>query len=96
MSALMDELEFVRVYLNNFLVITLGSSEEHLYKFEEVMKQLQSAGIKCNIDKCNLVVLQVEYLEYIIMQEGIKPDPEKPNQLSKLNVLRIKNRRVSS
>ena len=56
MNALMDHLEFVRVYLDNFLIITSGSFEENLAKAEELMKQLQSAGIKYNIDKLKFAV----------------------------------------
>ena len=40
MIALMDYLDFIRVYINDFLVITLGSFEEHISKVEEVMKQI--------------------------------------------------------
>ena len=46
MRALMEKLEFVRVYLDNFIVITSGSFEDHLAKEEEVMKQLQLARFK--------------------------------------------------
>ena len=66
MSALMGDLDFVRFYLGDFLVITSGSFKDHLAKFEGVMKPLQLAGIKCNIDKCKFVVPKVEYLGYII------------------------------
>ena len=37
------------------------------------MKRIQWDGIKSNIDKCKLTVPKVEYLGYIITQEGIKP-----------------------
>ena len=52
----MNDLEFVRVYLDNFLIIILGSFEEHLSKVEEVMNQLQLTGLKCRIDKCKFSV----------------------------------------
>ena len=51
----------------------MGSFEENLAKIEEVMKRIQWDGIKSNIDKCKLTVPKVEYLGYIITQEGIKP-----------------------
>ena len=60
MSALMDDLEFVRVYLDVLFVITLGSFEEHLAKFKGIMKRLQLAGLKFNIDKCKFAVPKVE------------------------------------
>ena len=96
MSALMNDLEFVRVYLNDLFVITSSSFEEHLAKVKEVMNRPQSAGIKLNMDKCKVTVPKVEYLGYIIMREGIKLDPEKSKQLSILNDLMIKNRQGSS
>ena len=75
-SALMENLEFVRIYLDGFLVITSGSFQEHLTKVEEAMKRLQSDGIKCKIDQCKFAVPKVEYLGFIITREGIKLDPK--------------------
>ena len=66
MSALMESLEFVISNLGYFLIIKLGSFKEYLAKVEEVMKQLQSDGLKCNIYKCKFAVPKVEYLGYII------------------------------
>ena len=77
MSALIDDFEFVIVYLDDFIIITLGSFDKHSSKAKEVMKQLQWAGLKCKIDKCKFSVTKVEYLGYIITQEGTKPDPRK-------------------
>ena len=96
MSALMYGLEFVRVYLKILLVITSGSFDKHLSKVKEVVKRLQLAGLKCNIDRCKFASPKLEYLGYTITRESIKPDPEKLKQLSILNALRIKNRWGSS
>ena len=93
-SALMNNLEFVRFYLGNFLLITSGLFEEHLAKAGEVINRLRSAGLKCNIDKCKFAVPKVEYLGCIITREGIKPDPKNSKQLSILNALRIKTGEV--
>ena len=41
MSALMHNIEFVRVYLDYLIVITSSLFKEHLDKVEEVMKQLK-------------------------------------------------------
>ena len=96
MSALKDDLYFVRIYLDGLLVITPGSFDEHIAKVEEVTKRLQLAGLNFNIDMCKFVVTKAEYLGCIITREGIKPDPEKSKQLSILNALRIKIRWCSS
>ena len=75
MSDLMDNLELVLVYRGDFLIIESRSFEDILAKAKEVMKQLQLAGVKLNIDECKFAVPKVEYLGYIIMIEGIKPVP---------------------
>ena len=45
-STLMEDLEFVKFYLENFIIITSGSFKEHLAMVDEVMKQLQLDGNK--------------------------------------------------
>ena len=76
-SNIIDNLDFVRVYCGDLLIIAYRSFEEHLAKAKDVMKQLQLVGIKCNIDECKFAVPKVEYLGYIITIEGIKPEPKK-------------------
>ena len=49
MSYLMDKLDFVRFYLVDLLVIISESFEEHWAKVKEVMKRLQSSGLKYSI-----------------------------------------------
>ena len=45
-SALMDDLEFVRFYLDDLLVIKLQSFKDHLAKIKEVKKKLQPYELK--------------------------------------------------
>ena len=89
-SALMDDLEFVRFYLDDLLVIKLRSFKDHLAKIKEVKKKLQPYELKWNIDNCKFAVPKVEYLGYIITREGIKVKQNKSKQLSNLNALTIK------
>ena len=49
MSDLMRHLEFVKVYIDDLLVITKGSFEDHLEKLRQVLSTLQKAGLKCNL-----------------------------------------------
>ena len=60
MSALTEDLEFVRVYIGNFIIITYGSFEYHLAKVEEVMNHLQLDGLKFKLDKWKFAVPKVE------------------------------------
>jgi hypothetical protein len=69
----MATLEFVRTYLDDLLIITKGSLEDHLEKLSMVLTRLQDAGLKINADKSNFCTLETEYLGYILTRDGIKP-----------------------
>ena len=45
MSSLMEELEFVRVYLDDLLVISKGTFEDHLQKVDQVLGKLMTGGV---------------------------------------------------
>ncbi len=51
MSKLMESLEYVQAYLDEFLCISRNSLEKHLEKLDEVLRQLCDAGIKVNTEK---------------------------------------------
>ena len=46
MSSLMEGLEFVRVYLDDLLVISKGTFEDHLQKVDQVLGKPMEAGLK--------------------------------------------------
>ncbi len=48
MMDLMESLEYVRAYIDDLLVITRGTLEDHLEKPGEVLKRLREAGLKVN------------------------------------------------
>ena len=51
MVTLMKELEFVRVYLDDLLMISKGSFQNHLTKVEKILLRLKKAGLKVNLGK---------------------------------------------
>ena len=51
MMDLMEALEYVRAYIDNLLVITRGTLEDHLEKLREVLRRLHEAGLKVNAVK---------------------------------------------
>ena len=51
MSDLMRELEFVRVYLDDLLIITNGSFEDHLAKLNQALHLLQKSRVKVQRQK---------------------------------------------
>ena len=69
----MFDLEYVRAYIYDVLVLTKGSFEDHMDKLEQVLLRLQKAGLKVSGNKCSFVQDMVEYLGYVITREGIQP-----------------------
>ena len=77
MSSLMAGLEFVRAYIDDLLIISKDTFEDHLDKLETVLKRLQEAGLKVNAKKSFFGRGELEYLGYWITRKGIMPVPKK-------------------
>ena len=73
MSELMCDLEFARAYLDDLLVISKGSFEEHLTHLEQVFTRLNEAGLKVNVSKSTFCATELEYLGFWITRQGIQP-----------------------
>jgi len=50
--------------------------DEHLLQLEQILNDLQSAGMKIGLDKCKFMMKEVKFLGHIISAEGTKPDPK--------------------
>ncbi len=74
---LFDEIESVRAFIDDLLVVTHGDFQDHIDQLDLVMTKLEEAGLKCKIDKCFFAQPEMEYLGYIITTEGVKPNPKK-------------------
>ena len=62
----------VVAYLDDILVA--GKTEqEHLINLAQVLKCLDSAGMKLEREKCAFCLPQVEYLEHVISEQGLCP-----------------------
>ena len=73
MSELFVGLEYVCVYIDDILVLTSGTWQDHLQKLEKVLEKFKDAGIKVNAHKSFFGKPETEYLGYRITREGIKP-----------------------
>jgi hypothetical protein len=51
MSDLMRGLEFVRVYIDDVLIVSKTSFLDHLFKLDEVLRRVRQAGLKVNAKK---------------------------------------------
>jgi hypothetical protein len=83
MMDLMESLEYVRAYIDDLLIITRGTLEDHLEKLGEVLRRLREAGLKVNVAKSFFCTHEIEYLGYILTRGGIKPQQKKYRRYSR-------------
>lgn len=67
----------VLAYLDDILIYTNGSKEDHIREVRSVLKKLAEKGFKLSKEKCEAVVTEVDFLGAIINRYGIKMDPTK-------------------
>ena len=91
MSELFDELDFVRTYIDDLLILSKGSYQDHLEKLEKVLARLTRAGLKVNGRKSFFARDELECLGYWISRSGIQPLPSKAGAIMKIS--EPKNRR---
>ena len=77
MSDLMSDLEYIRAYIDNVLIITNDNWDDHLNKLDTVFTRLGAVGLKINIQKSFFGRSATEYLGYWITRNGISPIPKK-------------------
>jgi hypothetical protein len=67
MSKLVQDMEYVKTYLDDLLMQTNSSFKDHLLKQEMVLARLSTAGMRMNISKSKFFAEQIEYLGYWIL-----------------------------
>ena len=77
MSSLMAGLDFVRVYLDDCLILNRTTFADHLAKLELAFKRLSDAGLRINAEKSYFGRGEIEYLGYWVTRQGIQPLPSK-------------------
>ena len=86
MNKLLGDLEYVRAYLDDLLVITKKADwNDHLLKLEEVFRRLRKADLKVHLRKFFFGKTELEYLGFIITRTGIKPLPQKVEAIQALS-----------
>jgi len=87
MMDLMESLEYERAYIDDLLVITRGTLEDHLEQQREVLRRLHDAGLKVNAAKSFFCTHEIEsYLGYILARGGIKPQQKKVQAILVINL----------
>ena len=84
MGELVSDLEFARAYLDDLLIISKGSLEDHFSHIEQVLTRLSEAGLKVNVSKSSFCQTELEYLGYWITRQGIQPITKKIEAILKI------------
>jgi hypothetical protein len=77
MGSLFQDLEHVRAYLDDLLIISCNTYEDHLDKLGKVLQRLQEKGLRINAPKSTFATDEIDYLGYTLTQSGIKPQEQK-------------------
>jgi len=86
MNELFHDLEYVRAYIDDLLIISNSSFQDHLNKVKIVLNKLKAAGFKINAEKSKFARDSLEYLGFKITREGIMPLPEKVQAIKDIAV----------
>jgi hypothetical protein len=84
MMRLLGDLDFVQVYMDDILITSSTTFEDHLSKLLLVLQRLERAGFRANARKCAFATDRVEYLGYDISRTGIHPQPKKVEAILKM------------
>lgn len=84
MSGLMQNLEYVKAYIDDVALLTSGTWMDHLEKLDTVLTRLEEAGLKVNGFKSFFGRTELEYLGYMLTQEGVKPLKKKVDAMLRI------------
>jgi Reverse transcriptase (RNA-dependent DNA polymerase) len=81
---IMGDLQNVGAYLDNILITTAGSFNDHLKHIELVLQRLRDVGFAVNLRKSSFAVTEIDYLGYWITRRGIQPQPKEVEAILRL------------
>ena len=63
---------FVTAYLDDVLVYSSGTLEEHVEHVKKVLRKLKEYKLYLQLGKCEFYVKKTEFLGFIVSTEGVK------------------------
>lgn len=64
------------VYFDDIIVYSTFL-QEHINALRQVLGRLKKANLKIQIDKCEFLKRETEFLGHVVIRDGIKPNPKK-------------------
>ena len=75
----------IPVWLDDIIIVTRGTKEQHTRKLESVLTKLENEGYKASKKKSKFYQKESVWLGHTISQDGIRPNKEKSDAINKLN-----------
>ena len=85
MTEMLGDFDFCRVYIDDILIISNGTYEDHMEKLNQVLQRLEERGFRANVRKCFFARDSLEYLGYWLTRNGIQPQPKKVEAICRLS-----------
>ena len=65
--------EFIRAYIDDWLILTKRDCMYHVHNLELTLNKLKEIGLKCNIENSFFGQTKMEYLGFQVKLDGVKP-----------------------
>jgi len=84
MGTLFKDRPNIGVYLDDIIIFGFTSFEQHMKDVDEALTRLSHQGLQINSSKCVWAQSQVDYLGFLVTQDGIQPQPKKITAITSL------------
>ena len=64
-------------FIDDILIVTKGTKQQHMEKVEEVLTILDEAGIRLKLEKCKIAKTKTKWLGFKLSERGVKTIDEK-------------------
>ena len=81
MSLLFIDLEEVKVYFDDILVLGFDSFKDLLLTLQEVFARIRKTNFQVNVAKSKFAAIEIEYLAFNISWKGVKPQEKKIEEI---------------
>eukprot|EP00957_Ditylum_brightwellii_P202538 15330586-Ditylum_brightwellii.AAC.1 len=87
MPRILLDIECIIIYMDDIIIIGLGTLAEHLKDMEKVLIRLQEYGMQVYPAKSSWAKDQLEYLGFTIFRSEIKPQQKKIEAILRISAL---------
>ena len=77
MAQVFDGFEDIIVYIDNIILFTKGSFDDHVARLEVILQKLKAHNLHVHVEETFLASKKVDYLGYTLTTQGIRPQVKK-------------------